>query len=291
MTSGIAQSRRRLPVWAVVKRSYGYVWDHRRLFALPMILVFFVQLLVAFYSIHATRGADPRHMGVALLPIYAATILSILFSATVIVGIHRTVLLDEVRSGIGFLRLDRNFLRYVGTWLLLLVVGILLFIILGLLAGLIGAAGILVGSPGAHAVIVLTVFASMVVLGGVFLRFMLALPAAALGDKDRLGVSWNATKGNWWRLFVVTFLTFMPFLILSIIASIPAMTTAVHNMQSVLQGGTPVQAKPSIAMVLFGAAIKAIDIGVLTVMLSLCYDVLVRGGGPALIEHSDPASI
>ncbi len=271
--------RRRLPVWAIVMRSYGYVWDHRILLAIPIALVFGVQLASAIYVQDMMASVGPEQMSKGLVFLISAAVL--VFSMSVIVGIHRTVLLDETRRGIGFLRLDGNLLRYIGTWLMLMLVGILLAVIFMLVAFIGGlASGLSQQRPPHPGIIVLSVSVFALVIGILFLRFMLALPAAAVGSKDGLGVSWSATSGNWLRLVATGFLTFLPFVILNALLLIPVMHTAV----SAVHDGLVTPVKQPIAILIASSLIKALDLAVLTVMLSLTYDVLVRGGGPTTGE-------
>jgi hypothetical protein len=274
-----ATVRKRLPVWAVVKRSYGYVWDHRILLAVPLLLVFAVNLASGVYLRNLSAVTDvPPPQGL----IWLTSIAVIFFSMTVIVGIHRTVLLDENRPGVGFLRLDRNLLRYIGAWLLLMLLGILFtvisFLLIAILALISGLA-----KPQAHGgAIALAVFAIIFIIGALFLRFMLALPAAAVGSQDGLGVSWTATRGNWLRLLAAAILTLLPFIILDILLVIPTM----RDVAAMLKSGVPKPIEQPLWLLVATALIKSIDLAVLTVMLSLSYDVLVRGGGPVNTLHA-----
>lgn len=272
--------RKRLPVWAVVKRSYGYVWDHRALLAVPLLLVFAVNLASGVYLQHlfaAAGGPQLAPQGLVLLISFTV----IVFSMSVVVGIHRTVLLDETRRGIGFLRLDGNLMRYIGAWLLLALLGILLAVIFVLLLTILALATGLTKQHSPHPVLIaVSSFVAVFILGIFFLRFMLALPAAAVGSKDGLGVSWSATRGNWMRLLAAGILTVLPFLILDVLIAIPVM----HNAISALRVGIQKPVEQPIAILFASSFVKAVDLAVLTVMLSLSYDVLVRGGGPATVK-------
>ncbi|MDB5393814.1 MAG: hypothetical protein JWM91_1320 [Rhodospirillales bacterium] len=204
----------------------------------------------------------------------------IVFSMSVIVGIHRTVLLDETRHGIGFLRLDGNLLRYIRAWLMLAVLGVLFAVIFVLLLMIVAFAGGLIkqGAPNAGLIFIGS-FAIAFLLGVFFLRFMLALPAAAVGSMDGLGVSWSSTRGNWMRLLAAGILTSLPFILLDAALAIPSM----HDAMSTLHPGIQKPIERPVAILIASALLKAVDLAVLTVMLSLSYDVLVRGGGPAAV--------
>jgi hypothetical protein len=271
---------KRLPVWAVVTRSYGYVWDHRALLAVPLLLVFAVNLLGSIYAQHAIAAAGgPQFVPKGLILLISFALL--VFSMSVIVGIHRTVLLDETRQGVGFLRLDGNLLRYLGAWIMLALLAALfavIFLLLLVVAGF--ATGFIKRHAPGEGVISLLAISVAFLLGVFFLRFMLALPAAAVGSADGLGVSWSATRGNWLRLLAAGILTSLPFVALDIALAIPAM---VHAM-SALHADVQKPVVQPIAILIASALVKAVDLAVLTVMLSLSYDVLVRGGGPVNIE-------
>ena len=188
------------------------------------------------------------------------------------------MLLDETRAGIGFLRLDSNLLRYMGAWIALALLAILFSVILLLVFVIIGlAAGLSKNHMPAAGLVPLLTLVFMSLLGVFFLRFMLALPAAAVGSKDGLGVSWSATRGNWLRLLAVGILTSLPFVFIDVLLAIPTMSNAIHA----IQAGVQKPFEQPIAILVASAVIKAVQLAVLTVMLSLSYDVLVRGGGPA----------
>jgi hypothetical protein len=274
----LAGVRQHLPVWAVVTRSYAYVWERRSLFAVPMLLVFIVELAASLYIRNAgpaAPDAPPGTKGLVFLVSIAVTI----FSMSVIVGVHRTVLLGDIRPGISFLRWDGNLLRYVGTSLLLAAIGMLLATIFILLLAIVAGLGGMMSAPaGRGAFGIIAAAAAFILLFAFFLRFMLALPAAAVGvQQDRLGVSWKATHGNWLRLFATGFLTALPLIVLNILVALPAIDQV---SQAMAAGQQPVAVPQPVAILVVSAAIKAVNLAVLTVMLSLCYDVLVRGGGP-----------
>ena len=280
---------RPLPVWAVVERSYRYVWEHRSLFALPVLALFAAILGISFVAQTAMDGGttprsatDSFGFGGAFLALGADLALVVL-SIAFVVGVHRTVLLDEVRGGTAFFRWDENLRRYLWTLVLLIVApvpaifgaGIGVAVVAAILGVLLIKSDAGMGAYGIYfiAMMAISVFATIFIS----LRLSLALPAAALGDAKRLTLSWQATKGNTARLFAVSFLTWMPFFILSMVVAVPEMGDMVS---AILAGRDPTPPQPGIVALAFSAALQAISIPILTTMLSLCYDVLVRGGGP-----------
>jgi hypothetical protein len=265
--------RRRLPVWAVVRRSYSYVWEHRTLFGAPLLLVFLIQLVERLYIQQAVFAAASTRTAL-FEQSSPASLVALAFSMSVVVGIHRTVLLDDVRSGFGFLRWDRNLLSYFVTSLILgfalISAGVLLAVVLLRLFGALAIYPVV-------AVVVL-------VIAALTLRLMLALPAAALGDDDRLRFSWKATEGNWLRLAAAAFLTLLPLMIVQVVTVFILVSLAQAAMHT-----TPPLLKEPIAVVAVSAAIRAVSLVVLTVMVSLSYDVLVRGGGPPETHEFSPS--
>lgn len=280
---------RPLPVWAVVERSYRYVWEHRTLFALPVLALFAVTLGISLVDQTAMgdgatppSATDSSGFGGTFLAL-GADLALIVLSIAFVVGVHRTVLLDEVRGGTAFFRWDENLRRYL--WTLILLVFAPVPAILGAGIGVAVVAAILgvllvksdagMGAYGVYiiAMMAISVFATIFIS----LRLSLALPAAALGEVNRLTLSWKATKGNTTRLFAVSFLTWMPFFILSMAVAVPEMGDMVS---ALLAGRDPAPPQPGIIALAFSAALQAVSIPILTTMLSLCYDVLVRGGGP-----------
>src|SRR5579859_2302046 len=100
-----------LPVWSIVKRSYDYVWRQRGLLAVPFAIILAVQFIagIAFQLIAPLlRLSLLMSFSVGLLWQLAIGILVMSYT----VGLHRTVLLEEVRTGFAFLRWDRHLWNY-----------------------------------------------------------------------------------------------------------------------------------------------------------------------------------
>ncbi len=275
--------RRILPVWLVVRLSYGFLSRNFAALAIPLVVVFIFSVVGAAYRIEvidpqSSAAALPRWSELlsTLITIVAVSIPGL----AVIVGIHRFIILGETRSGTEMFRFDRNLVRYIGTFLL---VGLsILGIILAFWA--LAAAVILLGylllpkTPGARAagalILVLLAIPACVALGGTMLRLSLALPAAAIGDVDPISRSWRITKGNTARLFGVGFLSSLPFILLSIIALLPDF---LHQLAALQAGDQPGHVPGSLTSEVLIAAVQALELPILTAVISYSYDALGRG--------------
>jgi hypothetical protein len=288
--------RRKLPVWAVVKRAYSFPWQYRRVLFWPLAILTAVILLLRVAALLVYRAApqlkdeaDPDKIltnfpdamsGAAQEFLYS--LIAALFSMSLIVGIHRLVLLGEIRRGVAFFRTDGFFGRYILTALLLFIIIFLSYLVIalavlvaGFSAGLIGHGG---GKPGGIVAVILAaiVFGAVFFLAFMILRLQLALPAAAMGEQDRLGLAWRATRSNVLRLLLVWILTSLPILALALAISGPSIFAAFHD----IRAGTHPPVQASLTATILTSLITPIQVAVITTMLSLCYDVLVRDGGP-----------
>jgi hypothetical protein len=246
-------SRRRLPIEIVVKRSFLYAWESREILGPPFIFYAAVTVLADFLLGITVSPTSPA--------IYVLSAAEQVFAMAFAVGIHRFVLAGEVRRGVGFLRWDRNFVRYVLLSLLMLVLALMATIIVMAVLG-IDAAG--VTQPTAPA----AVFALVVMLGAalVLSRMALALPAAALAEHRAARDIWRASEGNSFRLLATALLTVLPFLVAE--AGLARLWPAPHADLA------------EFLLTVLDGVLSAAQLIVVTIMLSLSYDVLVRGGGP-----------
>lgn len=205
-----------LPVWAVVKRSYGYVWRNRTLLALPLGLTLALQIAILLLS-QWVAAMTSRLSFFLQVPINIGwSILTLAVAMAFTVGLHRTVLLDETREGIAFLRWDRYLWNYAKASLaaLLVCIALLALFTAALVLPLgIGNALMLVMMHG----LPMYVFLLLLVLVSLFvwLKVGLAFPAAALGYRSVFSLSWRLTEGNLPRLFATLLLVYLPFLLLN----------------------------------------------------------------------------
>lgn len=249
-----------LPVWAVVRRSYGFAWDSRRLLAIPYLIYALV-----------TTGADlllnltqPQQQGADAVLVIVEEVFGLAFA----VAIQRYVLLGEAGRGLNFFRWDRYFLQYLVTTFFLVLLGAFVSLFLfGLVASIGASVGLVdpttgqANDPNLFRFVLALALAPIAV---VLARLALALPAAALGEPDRLRLVWQATRSNGFRLFAASLLVLFPFMALEF-----ALLRTAPDGSDV---GLPV-------LVVVGL-VSPIQLIVITIMSALSYDVLVRGGGP-----------
>jgi hypothetical protein len=243
---------KRLPIELVIRRSFLFAWESRAVLMTPLV-IYAVVTMLADIAINGVLGPADRAAKILL------TAAEQVFTVAFAVGIHRFVLAGEVRPGFAFFHWDRHFIRYLLlTLLLLLLMAVAVLMVLG------GVGFNAVAQPdqisGGVALIGLV---ALSVASIVLSRLSLLLPAAALGEEVPARIVWQASAGNGFRLMATTLLTAMPFLI-------------VELMLAGLGGGDHLSLIVTIAASLVASA----QLIVLTIMLALCYDLLVRGGGP-----------
>jgi hypothetical protein len=258
-----AKPFRRLPVWIVVRRSFTYAWESRYILALPYAIYAAITIMA---DILIGYAADPGNN----TPAYAVSAVEEIFAMAFAVGIHRYVLLGEVRSGLRFFRWDRHFLQYVLTALSLFLVGLMVLLVaIGLSKG-----QDLAANPGAMGFVTLFMMSMTVWVGLCLCRMSLMLPSAALGDNVAAKTIWRETMRNGFRIFAATLLAVAPFLIVqgALVRLYPSTEGLAGLASSGIQG--------FVVMVLIGL-ISPLQLIVLTTALSLQYDILVRGRGPA----------
>jgi hypothetical protein len=245
---------RLLPMMAAVKRSYGLAWERAAVLKIPLIA------LAALFAIAflLRPPVDPENMpsGGQLVLQFLISIAFGIAVAGFAVGTHRTVLKSEDRSGLGYFRFDGATWKYFGYSILFGIVVAFAFAIVEAVAAAISVAGAILVAPLAIATFLIG------------LRLWIFLPAVAIADPGtNLTGAWTATRGNTLRLFAGALLVVLPAEIVS----------AILNAIFVKYG-------------FIGKLIGAILVGpfeaalvlLFTIFISLAYDCLVRGGGPAV---------
>jgi len=245
---------RRLPIDLVIRRSFLFAWESRAVLLTPLIIYIGVTALMDL-AVSQVFGSDNPTAAFVFL------VATQVFGAAFAVGIHRFVLLAEAPVGIRFFRWDANFVQYVIVALLLLVMSASVLVM---------AAGMTGGDPAApptaaNGVAALFSLFVLIFAAPAFSRLFLALPSAALGDRVGARRIWQATEGNGFRLLLASLAVILPFVFVD----------ALLFIQAVKAGGTA-----KIVAVELIRAVAAVQMVVWSIMLSLSYDVLVRGGGP-----------
>ena len=254
--------QRSLPILSVAGRSYSYVWDHRGLLIPPLAVVFLIEYAVSVAA-ELVKGSPSFSTILSVLGVSIAGIVGLM---TFAVGLHRAILLSDVRRGVAFLRWDTHLRSYAWAWVKIFLVAIL-FALLGALA-----MAVILRNANNVRDVALTVAAMALPLLLLLPRFALALPAAALGSGSSIRQAWRTTHGNWLQLIAVLVLAILPFTLLGLLLELPTigaavMSKLVPNMAAALD---------SLKYVLLGfnAALRAVSTAVLTVTLSLSYGAL-----------------
>ena len=262
-----------------VKESYGFVWRNRRRLALPMAFVFLFHALMGAGAI--LFNALDWHGGQSLVNLVWVVAMTALLSSFV-VGLHRTVMLDETRTGLSFLHWDSYLWSYFKAWLKftssLILAGVLLVFVvvfIGLLA--IGKAEALQHFKEHPYSLAVAALALALLLFILLTRLSLAFPAAALGLDKVFRRSWALTRNSWPRLLATLALALLPVMLINLIPYLPMLST-IRQMRG---HGLPLH--PSMGFVilfLINAAAKTVATAVLTVALSLCYTALAPRQNP-----------
>ena len=266
----ILYARKKLPVWAVVRRSYGYVWRHRALLALPLGLLLVAQMVVPLISLGVMAAS--RRMGlVHILFDICWSWLALLLTLSFTVGLHRTVLLDEMREGAAFLRFDRYLWNSVKTALLaLLAAATLSLIFIAALVLPLGTGNLMVLfllHPFAACGLLLPAWLAASYVG---LRISLAFPAAALGYRSVFFLSWRISQGNVLRLFATALLVYLPFLLPGLLL-LPAFAMAAS-----LGPLSAAALAVGLVWLVVGAVLGAVSLSILTVAVSLNFFFLFK---------------
>jgi hypothetical protein len=273
MADEILYSRKKLPVWALARRSYGFVWAHARLLAVPLLLVFAAQIVAGLGS----QGIAMIAGRWALPLILAWSLLIMILSMSFIVGLHRTVLLDEIREGARFLRWDKYLWNYLMAWLTVLIVSLAAAVLIGFALFVIFGTSQLMTALLFDRTIAFPLLLAPILLWAFFsLKFGLAFPAAALGYRDVFHLSWRLTAGNLLRLLAALILVGAPFVILSIALAAPTLLGTVMAAPSAPRVGLVL-----LASLLVNAAIRAASLSVMTTALSLSFFFLFKAADDA----------
>lgn len=161
------------------------------------------------------ESGDAALQGPLLLRMFAFELVDVVLLAVIGVAIAREILAPLKRPV--FLRFSLGAAEFrvvggfVGLYLLIIVFVVILFVvglILGFVGNALGGAG---GKQGAFAIGGLAFFFGFLALIYVFARLGFAMvPAAALEGGFGIERSWQLTKGNFWRIVLVTLATVLP---------------------------------------------------------------------------------
>lgn len=260
-----------LPVWRIVKRSYGFVWQHRRLLALPLAIVFVLQALAAAGSL-ALQALLGKW---ATIPNLLWTTCILVGLMSFVVGLHRMVLLGENRPGMAFLHWDKSLWRYFKAWLKLTLASfgvafVLTFVTVMIVMLTVGKESVLRSLTEHQVSLFVALAAGFLLVLILTTRISLAFPAAALDQSTVFKLSWRLTASAWPRLLAVFFLVSLPLITGSLLLGLPLI---VKTMAIRMHGGSLFDQLNAIFLASFvlSAVFKAISTAVITVSLSLSY--------------------
>ena len=221
----------KIRIWQMVAESYGFLLAHPgalfRVGWLPLLLLYGINL--------ALGGFDPWPQSQdvsALLPLLglltANVLAQSLVAAAVLVAWHRVVLLGETAvPGLFALHAGFREIKYLGTWLLLsllfmlvLVLTCLLIVALGF-GAMLGAKAMLgatssvsgggLGQPAQFIVLqVLSLIGALLIATYATTRLSLILPALATDRRRSFGAAWQLSSGSGWRLVAASLLVMLP---------------------------------------------------------------------------------
>jgi hypothetical protein len=154
----------------------------------------------------STLGTDatPEQVGEAFATVVPAMLVMGLISAAyylvVFAGVLKLVIHGEKPKLPFYLGFGGDELRLLGTWVLYLLIFIGAYFVVGLVAAMVGGAALAIAGAGPFIVIAVACIALVAFLW-LNLRLSLATPAAVGQRTIGIGPSWNASKGNVFRLF------------------------------------------------------------------------------------------
>lgn len=263
----------RLPIWTVIRRSFAYSWESRAVLLQPF-LIYAAATMAIDWVVQYAIGTQNAAVNLAV------AMVELLLGMAFAVGIHRFVLLGEAANGLRFFRWDRNLAHYAATAFPLLVGMAALFLVgVGFGAQVGNPAAAPPSGQGTLALVQLAMLAVFAAAAMALARLSLTMPAAAIDDKIGLGAAWRASRANGFRIVTAAFLIVTPFMLADALLS-PSYFSAVFQ---AMENGADTSAipPPDIVIQAILGLLGPLELVILVVMLSLCYDLLVRGGGPA----------
>lgn len=195
---------RKLPVMEVFKEALSIIWENRAFILAISWPYLLVQLLILVPAAALLPEASLKLKAMILTQGLLLCIMGVYW--------HRKILLQESTLPAVPLRFDRFVWCYMGYLVILALISMAIITANSLLV-----VGMITGGAGHSAIVGLMAvplaFVMLIVLG----RFSLALPAAAIGDRET-GVrrSWQLTRNNSWRVGALYLLTMAVVLVVAL---------------------------------------------------------------------------
>jgi hypothetical protein len=222
----------KIPVGATIAHAYRFAFGNFvnlvRVSWLPQISIAALLLfavLPAFRAIlQATLAKDVAAMGGAFLELLPAYVVLLLLFFVQITAVAQAELGLSAQQGWLVFPVGKPMWRLVAGFLVFLVIVVGIMLVVGAALGFAAAmAGIGAGStaPGTGAMMI-TIVLPVCVYGMMIFLFVrlgfLLTPAAVALPSIGIGPAWRLSRGNFWRLFVVTVGLLLPFIVLEMIA-------------------------------------------------------------------------
>ncbi len=245
----------KLPVFKAVGTTLAFVLEHwldlLKIMWLPLVLVILLSAAVApaymqgVMAVGQSGGSDPEQALAAMSATLPMALLLMLVSIAayliIFAGILKLVILGEKPSLPFYLGFGSDEWRLLGTWALQILIFIGAELVLTIAVTVAGA--VAVNIPGAGVVILLVLsFAGLAAFIWLGLRLSLTTPAAIGAQTIGIGPSWNATKGNVWRLlgyWLILGLLFLAITIALMLIIMPGYFQGIADM--IGSGGNPDQ--------------------------------------------------
>jgi hypothetical protein len=197
---------RKLPVLAAFSHAVRSVRNNIHFafrISLPVYAVLIPLLVGGNILVTVLSGGNPQSApGTTSALTLAMAFVSLLAFSIIAVRWHRYILRDELPAGNASLSLEPEVWRYVGSVVLIGVIGFFLLLVAAFIASILAG-----GSAEISPLMVSLFAAALPFVGLALMRLSVRLPAVALGRTDfSLSNAWAATKGNFGALLGLTLL-------------------------------------------------------------------------------------
>jgi hypothetical protein len=270
----ILGNERKLLVLQTVKASFFYIWWQRRSLILPLIVLVLAQLLTSIFLFWLlVSGIAAKFPGGIGRLGFCAWIPMWILQLSFMVGLQRRLHLSRPDRGLRVFVFDHNLLRSILT-----VAKVLLCVNLvpAVMAAVVLAISVMLFHPRRIVlVIALILLAWLIIFMILMMRLILAVPAAALGNRNCLSLSWHAMKGNSLRLFCAGILINGPFVIVGCLLAWRRLENAA-KFSPITPVALDFTGIGSLMSWLAGAALGTIGVITTIVMLCIAYGSLAR---------------
>jgi hypothetical protein len=246
-------SSRRVPIWTVFERGFGFIWSQKGLLVGPFLMALFFQILFVVIRPHFLQLGAEYSYAVWV----ASLVMSLLVPLLYAVGVHRTILLGERKRGILFFPLGRCVIEYTIVMFVFYVLWVIFATPTEVLLGLSRLASNFLNPV------------KQVLCFVIFGRLLLAIPSAAVGIKNGFLRSWQLTKNNLFRMAIIF-----------VLGSLPKMAFGIVSIWIFLHSGNLGAVITSWYFGIAGCSIDLFSVTVLAAMLSFSYRELAADTTP-----------